>query len=523
MLNFWQQLKLYFKKYWRIFLILFATSLLLRTFYLLTHVSFTQDQVRDVLLIRHYIVEKNFYIPLGPAAASYSNFYVLPLYYYLQLIAQLILGNSFYAMSILTMLLESVTSILVFYLLTKVGLKTKISFLGGLLYAFTPGTITLAVSAWNPNLVPFFTIILLIGGLWYLLEDRIYGLLIAILAMVFLINLHFQWFVILPFVIVIAGKALWQIKKTWKTLIFGILLSGLLLSPYIYFEVTNHWQNLRASLDFITGGPIVFERISKPVYLSFFFPNYYNRLFFGEKIVYHWTWLYESYTGPEFKLMVNSLCFWSIFVLNSWLAYRHWRRGDGKWLASTLAIFVIMAMFLRFYKGDKPDYFLNVFMIFIFVWLMQTISCLEKWRWQVATVGGLILISNWILWSKPWFNQYRDYETMSDQIKSINAEKQVVILNQELERPVRYFLPEELLVATPEAKIKNTIFICYASQYCMSYMPNINSNKNVFKYDLVTPINYGVFFENYNPGLSNGWQIGGLGIFKVVNNTIDNI
>jgi 4-amino-4-deoxy-L-arabinose transferase-like glycosyltransferase len=119
----------------------------------------------------------------------------LPLYYYLQLLAQLIFGNTFYAMSVLIMLLESTTPIMLFYLLTKVGLKRKISFLGALLYVFNPGAIMLAVSAWNPNLVPFFTIILLISGLWFLLENRIYGLLIAILAMVFLVNLHFQWFV----------------------------------------------------------------------------------------------------------------------------------------------------------------------------------------------------------------------------------------------------------------------------------------------------------------------------------------
>lgn len=518
MILFWRQLKLYFQKNWRFLLVLFCAALLWRTAYLLTHVSFTQDQVRDVLLIRHYIALKNFYIPLGPAAASYSNFNVLPLYYYLQLLAQLVFANTFYAMSVLIMLLESTTPIMLFYLLTKVGLKRKISFLGAILYVFTPGTITIAVSAWNPNLVPFFTIILLIGGLWFLLENRIYGLLIAILAMVFLVNLHFQWFIILPFVSIIAGKALWQIKKTWKTLIIGILLGSLLLSPYIYFEITHHWQNLQAGLDFMTGGPIIFERISKPAYLLFFFPNYYNRLFFGEKVVYHWTKLYEGYHGPTFSLVINSMCFWLIFTLNTWLAHHHWHQKKGKWLASTLVIFVMMAVVLRVYKGDKPDYFLNIFMVFVFVWLMQAINCLKKWKWQVMMVSSLIVISNWILWSKPWFNQYRDFKMMSDQIKEIQTEKQILILNQELEKPVKYFLENESFVATPAAKIKNTIFICYAWQKCASFLPNTVSNNNVFKYDLVTPVNYGVSFENYDQWSSGGWQIGSLEIFKIVTN-----
>jgi hypothetical protein len=104
---------------------------------------------------------------------------------------------------------------------------------------------------------------------------------------------------------------------------------------------------------------------------------------------------------------------------------------------------------------------------------------------------------------------------MSDQIKEIKTEKQIIILNQELEKPIRYFLADEIIVATPEAKVKNTIFICYAAQNCMSYLPNINSNNNVFKYNLITPINYGVFFENYEPLLSGGWKIGSLGAFKV--------
>lgn len=516
MIIFWSQLKSYLQKNWKFLLVLFSGALLLRIAYLLTHISFTQDQVRDVLLIKDHITSKNFYIPLGPAAASYSNFNVLPLYYYLQLFAQLIFGNTFYAMSILTMLLESSTPVMLFYLLGKIGLQRKISFLGALLYVFNPGTITLAVSAWNPNLVPFFTIILLIGGLWYLLEDRKYGLLAAMLAMVFLVNLHFQWFVILPFVLVIAGKALWQIKKTWQTLLIGVSLGALLLSPYIYFEITHQWQNLKASITFATGGPVVFERISKPVYLLFFFPNYYNRLFFGEKIIYHWTWLYEGYHGPEFKLILNSLCFWLIFIANAYFAYRHRRQKNAKWLASTLLIFTIMAIVLRFYKGDKPDYFLNIFMLFIFVWLAQVISYFKKWKWQVTAVLILIASSNWILWSKPWFNQYHDFKLMSESIKEIKDEKQILILNQELERPIRYFLADENFVATPSAKIKNTVLICYASQNCSSFLPNIVSNNNVFKYDLVTPINYGVPFENYDKWSSGGWQFGQLGAFKIV-------
>lgn len=514
MLSFWQQLRLYCKKYWRIFLILFAVSLFLRTFYLLTHVSFTQDQVRDVLLIKQHLQERNFYIPLGPAAASYSNFSVLPLYYYLQMVAQLIFGNTFYAMSILIMLLESIAPIMLFYLLKKVGLKTKPSFFGALLYAFTPGTISFAVLAWNPNLVPFFALVLLIGGLWFLLDNKNYGLLLAILATVFLISLHFQWFVMLPFIFVIALKALWQIKKTWKTLTIGLILSGLLLSPYLYFEITSHYQNLRASLNFVSSGPKVFERISKPTYLFFFFPNYYNRLFFGDKIVYHWTWLYESYAGPELNLLINSVCFWAIFTFNTWIAYKQRRTDHGKWLLSTLVIFVAMAIILRFYKGDKPDYFLNIFLVFIFIWLMKIISYLKK-QWQIIIVGALILSSNWLLWTKPWFNQYRDYKIMSDQIKEIKEEKQIIVLNQELEKPIRYFLATENFVATPAAQVKNTLFVCYASQNCMSYTPNLVSNNNVFKYDLTTPVNYGVFFDNYDQWSSGGWKIGSLGAFRV--------
>ncbi len=142
-----------------------------------------------------------------------------------------------------------------------------------------------------------------------------------------------------------------------------IFLGSLFLSPYIYFEITHHGKNLQAGLNFMTGGPIIFERISKPAYLLFFFPNYYNRLFFGEKVVYHWTKLYEDYHGPTFSLVINSMCFWLIFTLNTWLAHHHWHQKKDKWLASTLVIFVIMAVVLGVYKGDKPDYFLNIVMV----------------------------------------------------------------------------------------------------------------------------------------------------------------
>lgn len=518
MKNFWSQLISYLRKNRRPLLTLFLIALLIRLAYFLTHIPFSQDQVRDVLFIRDQLANLNFYIPLGPAAASYSNFNVLPFYYYLQLFAHLLFGNTFFAMSIFQILLEALSPILLFYLLSRIGLNKKLCFLGGLLYALNPATISLAISAWNPNLIPFFTLILLIAGLWYLLDDRLYGLSISIVAFVLMTGLHFQWFVLLPFVFIIFIKALFQIKKTYKILLPTLAICLLLLSPYLYSEFTNHFQNFRHSLEFLTSAPTTFERISKPVYLFFFFPNYYNRLFFNSFFVYSWTWLYESYAGPELRIIIASLCFWSIFAFNCFSAYRHRRRRSGQYLAATLLIFISMAIFLRFYKGDKPDYFLNVFIPFIFIWLMQALSLIKNYYFQMTIIILIVLIGNCILWTQPWYNQYADYQQLDKFVKNkMDSDRQLVILNQEIERPIRYFLPDENFVASPSGTATNTFFICFSSQDCPHYEPNLQSENNIFKYDLVTPVNYGVYYPRYNYYQSGGWRTDTLSGFLVVN------
>ncbi len=517
MKNFWRQLKFYLYQHRREFLLLIGIALIVRGLYLCTHLAFTQDQVRDVLFIKEKLHQRDFFIPFGPAAASYSNFYVLPFFYYLQLFAHLIFANTFYAMNVLILLLESISPLFIYYLLHKTGLKSHLCFLGSLLYIFTPGIITFSSIAWNPNLVPFFTLILLIGGLWYLLEDRLYGLFLALLAMVFLTGLHFQWFVLLPFVAVIAVKSLWQVKKTWKTLLLGLLCTLLLMSPYLYQELTHNYQNLSNSLHFLTAGPVTFERISKPLYLFFFFPNYYNRLFFGEQFVYHWTWLYENYSGPELVLVINSLFFWFLVAFSTARAYHCRHRLAGKYLGFTALIFLSMAIFLRFYKGDKPDYFLNVFAPFIFIWLLQPFTLIKKQVWQNCLITVVILLSTFLLWQQPWYNQYRDFQTISNYIKDTPDTKEIVVLNQEVERPIRYFLPDENYVATPSGTLDHTIFVCQASQACLSYRPNLKSKYNLFKYDWVTPADYTFYFPYYDAILSHGWHTDSAEGFLVVN------
>lgn len=506
----------YLKRNARVLSFLFLVAFLHRLVFFATHVSFTQDQVRDVLLVRKHLQDKDFYIPLGPAAASYSNFSVLPLYYYLQLLSHLMFGDVFYAMAIFTMLIESITTVLIFFLLTKVGMSRTMSVLGALLYAVAPGTVLLAVWAWNPNLVPFFTTTLLIGSFLYILEQRKGGLLIALLSFVFLLNLHFQWFVLVPLMGILALVALRRIRTSWKVLLVGLLSSLVLLSPYLHFELTHQWQNLRASLDYLNSGAVVFERISKPVYVLFFFPTFFARVLFDTVFAYHWTWLYESYVGPEVVLVILSIVFWIIVLRSAVIGWKHRSRVGSRWSLGLLGLFAVMAITLRFYKGDKPDYFLNAFIPFVFVWLFQG---LDAWRWKrfklvVAVMAiGLALFA---VWNRPFVNQYRDFQSMAQTIQAFPGEKEVVILHQELEVPVRYFLNDDLFSASPSAKTTQTIFLCYAHQNCRTYEPNTVSASNVFKYDLVTPINYGVYFEGYDAKASGGWRIGGLEAFRVV-------
>ena len=272
-----------------------------KTIFFSEHQYFDQDAVRDYLFIKQHLEQKDFYIPLGPAAASYSNFSVLPGYYYLQLLAQSLGADYFYAMVWMIMILESCTPVLLYWYLQKLWPQgRKLSLLAIVSWCLAPMIMSASTASWNPNLIPLVTLFFLLSSHLWLFERRQIGLLGVILSFVAFANLHFQWFILLLAGLMCLLMALKRWRVSRKTILVGVIIALVTVSPYLHFEITHGWSNVRAALAFI-GQSGTSERLRKPIFWLYFFPGFYGRAISGHLFLSDWQRLYEKTSEVVFS------------------------------------------------------------------------------------------------------------------------------------------------------------------------------------------------------------------------------
>jgi uncharacterized membrane protein (Fun14 family) len=315
---------------------------------------------------------------------------------------------------------------------------------------------------------------------------------------------------------VVGLVGVWRVKKTWPVLLAAVGIGVLLLSPYLYSELTSHFANFQTGVNFFLHGGQSFERIRKPDYVLYFFPGFYSRLLFRETFVSGWTSLYEEYTGPTRAMIMNSVAFWGIVAGSGVIAFRQVRRQKNWWLAGSLLLFVVMFAILRVYKGDKPDYYLNNFTPFIFIWLGAVLSFIKWWQVRALIIAVMIVIGSWALWHSPFYNRYEDFARFKRYVTQLQSPKvHVVLLSQELERPMSYFFDSSVMSATPSATAEYNLLVCYSYQACQEYTPNEYKIKNAFKRNLVDPVDFSFMYPQLDHGGSRGWIDHNLGVFQV--------
>lgn len=221
---------------------LFILALFLRVYRLPEFIAYHQDQVRDLMFIKTN-VETGTAIYLGPKA-SVGNFYLAPLWYYLMAITY-IFSHSPVAPAFMVALLNSLAAVLIF-IFVKRFFDEETAVVSSLLYAVSPFSIEYSRFAWNPNPIPFFTILAIYFLYIYLYKERKGSIYLAVAAANFAFQLHYQGFLL------VAAVFLFPIfKKDWKRLFLSALLFVLLLTPFIVFEVVHGFPNIGQIVSFL--------------------------------------------------------------------------------------------------------------------------------------------------------------------------------------------------------------------------------------------------------------------------------
>lgn len=209
---------------------------------------FHNDEGRDALVAYRMIDTKKPVI-LGPET-SVGNMYLGPFYYYLMVPALSLSGLDPVGPAIMVASFGILTTILLIYLgFTQFGAWSGI--IAGLFYALSPVMLHYSRSSWNPNVIPFFSALIILN--WYRQSKWApiwFGVLTGIIF-----QLHYVALILPGLIFLSTG---WQYFKSHRLaqlprylilIALGFFLSS---APFWLFEARHDFVNTRAFGTYLT-------------------------------------------------------------------------------------------------------------------------------------------------------------------------------------------------------------------------------------------------------------------------------
>lgn len=241
-----------------VFILLLASFL--RLYKIDEYMTFLGDEGRDAIVVRRLLV---YFDPIlvGPGT-SIGNMYLGPLYYYLIAPSLLLAGFSPVGPSVFVALV----GVLTVFLVWKFGHEWfgKVAgLIAAFFYAISPTVIVYSRSSWNPNVMPFFSL-LSIYSVWKVYKSRgasrEVGWWMAILGIsyAFCLQSHYLGLLLLPtigvflFIKYLKLKKEKSLKPFVKNSIIGLILFLFLMSPLVIFDARHGWNNFAAIRKFFT-------------------------------------------------------------------------------------------------------------------------------------------------------------------------------------------------------------------------------------------------------------------------------
>jgi 4-amino-4-deoxy-L-arabinose transferase-like glycosyltransferase len=300
-----EKLKIFLSKLFTIHYSLFTILLLggfLRLWRIAEYLTFLGDEGRDALAVWKIVTLKHLTL-IGPST-SVGSMYLGPIYYYLMAPFLWLSRLDPVGPAIMVALLGIATIYLV-YLVGKEFFNSWVGLIASLIYAISPVVIFHSRSSWNPNVMPFFTL-LFIYSLFKLAREQNYRfLMVASFSLAVALQSHYLGILLLPLCV---WEWLVVFKKSKKrqallrysvysTLIFCFLF----IFPLVWFDLRHHFLNSKALMAFIKN------RESTGVDLGIIKRVIDNLVFLFERLVLAkekiWAW-------PFLVLIASGLALW---------------------------------------------------------------------------------------------------------------------------------------------------------------------------------------------------------------------
>lgn len=416
-----------------IVLCVFILALCLRVYKTAEYTAFSQDQAKDLLYILDHL-ENREPILIGPKT-SVGNFYVGPLYYYLITPVVWAFPDQPAAPAFVIALIDSFCAAGL-VILFKRYFSLSAGVIAGVLYATSPLALQFSRFGWNPNAIPFFSLVFLYFLIAYYQERKFYQYLLMSLSCVCAIQLHYQSIILLfpqIFVTVITLS-----RKSFKHVLGGAIIGVSTFIPFFIYELTHNFFNIRNIQDyFFNVHKYWYQRVTFVGFFYDFIPGFFGRL-------------------QGFNLHYGQLLFWGFLLLTLvylvirireliTLKFKLWSMKKLVPIELIMIFFILILIGLRSYKGDKLDYYMAILYTFPPI-IIGTIYALgNKFVKPLVVIFALILLSGNIIHS-PLVNLGTSgtakNKSIAEKIIDYYPDKMIYVQEGEeaYSNPVRYFL-----------------------------------------------------------------------------------
>lgn len=377
-------------------LIILSIASFFRLYRISDYLTFLGDEGRDVAVVRG-ILHGDF-VFIGPRASA-ADFFTGPIYYYMM--APFLLFSNYHPVGPAIMI--ALLSIATCYLIFRFGrewIGVPGALVAALLYAIAPLVIQYSRSSWNPNPMPFFTLLIL-----YLLYTAVqnpklknfiiigvlYGIAFQLHYIEMFVGVIMASFILFGNFMISRKDLLVRISKQYLMVLCGFVVG---ISPFLAFELKNGFPNTKTIFNFILLGD---PKAADLTHLSFIetILNVFFRLF-GRVVMYY---------PPPDKVSLydkNTLFLWGLAVV-------------AVGVISTVLIFKIKDKFVRlllffwiffgvilfgFYHKPIYDYYFEFMFPLPFILVGNAISYFwsKKHLFKIIAIASifLLLYLNWL-------------------------------------------------------------------------------------------------------------------------------
>ena len=365
----------------------------LRLYEIEGYMTFLGDEGRDAIVI-YDILHGNLTL-LGPTA-SVGGFFMGPFYYYLVAPFFFLFGYSPVGAAVFV----AVLSVATVFLIWKIGKDFFGDFagiIGALLYSISSLVITYSHSSWNPNVMPFFTILTLYLVYKAVLKKNLWLFFIVGVLYGIDIQLHYtELFIGLVIILYVIFTQMEEYGKKYSSISLAILRYGFTIflgflvgfSPFLAFEIRHGFPNIKSIFAFIfqspnTGGDSHFLFTIQDVFFRLFgrllfnFPTENYEKFYNPQILLTWYLL-----GNIIAIFCTLLLFYQL-----WKAFSKKTIQFYRYLLLIVWLGVGVLMF-GFYKKQIYDYYFE----FMFPLPFLIIGNMLFFLWQKKAIQKVLTV-----------------------------------------------------------------------------------------------------------------------------------